>query len=194
MVDNERATQGRERRHERDSSRTMRRRGFLGPLGIGRSMMRRGVRLAVLATLVERPMHGYQVIQELEARSGGRWRPSAGSIYPTLQQLEDEGLVRAADQDGRRVYTLTDAGKAEAADNPLARHPWFNTKGGGLDVRRLGMQVIGAAVQVSRVGSPDAQEKAQEILVETRRQLYRLLAEDDQRPASSAPESDGGAA
>ena len=78
-------------------------------------MARRGdVRAAILVLLAEQPMHGYQVISELDARTGGRWRPSAGSIYPTLQQLEDEGLVRSAEIDARRVFSLTDAGIAES--------------------------------------------------------------------------------
>ena len=75
--------------------------------------MRRGaVRDAILGLLAEEPMHGYQVMQELGERTGGRWRPSAGSIYPTLQQLEDEGLVTAEDRDGRQTFALTDSGPA----------------------------------------------------------------------------------
>ena len=80
-----------------------------------RAMIRRGeIRPLILATLAARPMHGYEVIQELEAQSGGRWRPSAGSVYPTLQQLTDEGLLTSEEVDGRRVYSLTDEGKAAA--------------------------------------------------------------------------------
>src|ERR1700735_4256535 len=80
-----------------------------------RRRMRRGdVRGEVLSALVDGPAHGYEVIRRLEERSGGRWRPSPGSIYPTLQMLEDAGLVRASEQDGRRTYTLTDDGRSEA--------------------------------------------------------------------------------
>ena len=145
-------------------------------------MARRGVRPAILAVLVDRPMHGYQVIQELEERSGGRWRPSAGSVYPTLQQLEDELLVRSEELDGRRVYTLTDAGQAAAEEaSPLKKHPWFDPQNekGTMDLRRLAVQVIGGAIQVSRVGSEDAKAQAREILVDARRRMYGLLAEDD---------------
>ena len=84
-----------------------------------RPQARRGaLRAAVLSLLAEQPMHGYQVMQELEARSGGRWRPSAGSVYPTLQQLEDEQLVSVEEIDGRRTFQLTDAGRSAAATNP----------------------------------------------------------------------------
>lgn len=153
------------------------------PLRFGRAMARRGVRPAILAVLVDRPMHGYQVIQELEERSGGRWRPSAGSVYPTLQLFEDEGLVRSQEVEGRRVYTLTDAGNAAAAASPLRKHPWFDARTGkrSMDLRRLAVQVIGGAIQVSRLGSDEAQDEAREILIDARRRMYGLLAEDDNR-------------
>src|SRR5881275_2840711 len=94
-----------------------------GGRGGGGPRVRRGnVRAAVLALLTERPMHGYEMIQELEARTKGVWRPSAGSIYPTLQQLEDEGLVTVEESDGKRRFSLTDAGRAEA--DRLGRPPW----------------------------------------------------------------------
>jgi DNA-binding PadR family transcriptional regulator len=159
--------------------------GFGGPFGGRGRMARRGdVRTAILALLAEKPMHGYQVIQELEARSEGRWRPSAGSIYPTLQQLEDEGLVRSQEIDGRRVFSLTDAGSAETArrsDRPGA--PWQSVGPAGddanFDLRRLVAQVAAAAVQVSQVGSARSQDQARDILADARRRLYRLLAEDE---------------
>src|SRR6266511_2215675 len=79
---------------------------------------RRGdVRAAILAVLAEQPMNGYQIIQEIAERSGGVWKPSPGSIYPTLQQLEDEGLVTADAEVGRRTFTLTDEGRAYVADH-----------------------------------------------------------------------------
>src|SRR5919106_6860369 len=86
----------------------------------GRAVRRGNVRFAILSALQAGPMHGYQVIQELESRTQGRWRPSAGSVYPTLQQLEDEGLVTSADVDGRRTYSLSDAGRTAAEEHPLA--------------------------------------------------------------------------
>ncbi len=155
-------------------------RDIFDPGRIRRAMWRKGVRPAVLAVLLDRPMHGYQVIRDLETRTGGRWRPSAGSIYPTLQQLEDEGLVRGEEQDGRKVYTLTDTGRTEAEESPLLRHPWFD-KGahGQADLRKLALQLAGASMQVGRVGSSRAQRRAAEILVDARKKLYGLLAEDD---------------
>src|SRR5689334_17204394 len=141
-------------------------------------MVRRGeVRTLILSALATKPMHGYEVIQALEAQSGGRWRPSAGSIYPTLQQLSDEGLVTGDEVDGRRVFALTDAGTAAAESAPPS--PWSDrprTETG--DVRRIARQVIEAAMQVQRVGSPDAVAGAQVILLDTRAKLYGLLAAD----------------
>ena len=159
--------------------------GLGGPFGGRGRMARRGdVRTAILALLTEKPMHGYQVIQELEARSGGRWRPSAGSVYPTLQQLEDEGLVRSEEIDGRRVFSLTDAGRAETArraDRPGA--PWESVGPAGddatFDLGRLSLQVGAAAMQVAQVGSARSQDQARDVLVDARRRLYRLLAEDE---------------
>jgi DNA-binding PadR family transcriptional regulator len=140
------------------------------------------VRAAILALLDETPMHGYQVIQELSGRSGGMWRPSPGSVYPTLQLLEDEGLVRSEDVEGKRVFHLTDAGKAQAAKRGAgAPAPWEM----GADtepfaeMRNLGFGVVTALMQVVHSGNETQIEKAREILSEARRNLYRLLAEDE---------------
>ena len=140
--------------------------------------MRRGiVRDAILGLLAEQPMHGYQVMQELSERTGGRWHPSAGSIYPTLQQLEDEGLVTAEDRDGRKTFSLTDSGRAAAMALPADR-PWSRHEGGD-DLRGLARELGIAAVQVSRVGSPAATAEARKVLTDARRSLYRLLADDE---------------
>ena len=135
------------------------------------------LRLYLLSLLAEQPRHGYEVIQALEAQSGGRWRPSAGSIYPTLQQLADEGLVTESDVDGRRVYSVTDEGKAVADAAPPS--PWAgDDRGESHDIRRLGRQVVEAAMQVQRVGSANAGTAAEQILLDTRAKLYGLLAAD----------------
>ncbi|HEY7735501.1 MAG TPA: PadR family transcriptional regulator [Candidatus Limnocylindrales bacterium] len=163
-------------------------RDLVDPLRMGRPSVRRGdVRPAILAALQESSMHGYQVIQELEARSGGRWRPSAGSVYPTLQQLEDEGLVRSEEVDGRRTYTLTDEGRRVAVATPVGRRPAFDRDihHEAIDLRKMALQLVGAAIQVSRMGSPEARQQARDILVDSRRRMYRLLADDDD--AESAP-------
>jgi len=165
-----------------------------GPLREGYAAVKRGkVRPLILAVLHDQPMHGYQVMQELEARTGGRWRPSAGTIYPTLQQLEDEGLVRAQEEDGRKVYNLTDAGREAAESSPLTRHPWFDKDAGGegIDLRKQAMQLVGAAIQVKRVGSAEAQREAQRILAESRRRLYRLLADDEPAEAELSDVDEG---
>jgi DNA-binding PadR family transcriptional regulator len=176
-ADHDRRRHRRDPRHGPDGGP----RGFREAFGGGRGrggMVRRGeIRPLILAVLTARPMHGYEVITELEAQSGGRWRPSAGSVYPTLQQLSDEGLVTSEEIDGRRVYTLTDEGKTAAAAGP--RSPWADMdRGRGNDVRQLARQVAEAAMQVQRVGTPEAAVAAQVILTDTRAKLYGLLASD----------------
>jgi DNA-binding PadR family transcriptional regulator len=156
--------------------------GFAGRFpGHGPAVRRGDVRSAILALLAEEPMHGYQVIQELAERSGGMWRPSAGSIYPTLQQLEDEGLVRAEERDGRRVFTLTDSGREQATRSASSSSAPWDVAGAdeGQELRELFFQVAAATKQVADVGTPEVLGRARQILVETRRSLYRLLAEDD---------------
>lgn len=147
-------------------------------------MARGDVRAAMLALLAVKPMHGYQIIQELEERSEGRWRPSAGSVYPTLQQLEDEGLVHGEAIEGRRVFSLTDSGQAEVARRgETAGTPWKAAGPVGdeaeIDLRRLSFQLGAAAMQVAQVGSLRSTDQARAILTEARRQIYRLLAEDE---------------
>lgn len=159
------------------------------PLPGGLRARRGDVRSAILGLLAEEPMHGYQIISELERRSDGRWRPSAGSVYPTLQQLEDEGLVHASEKDGRRVFELTDAGRtaADTASTGGSGTPW--AFGGGSDavqLRDLLHQVMAATLQLSQVGSPATTAEARKLLVETRRGLYRLLAEDGGGSADDA--------
>ncbi len=157
---------------------------MFGRGGFGRPAMRRGeIRPLILSVLTKRPMHGYEVIQELEATSGGRWRPSAGSVYPTLQQLADEGLVTSDDVDGRRVYTLTEAGRTAAAAAPSP--DWGDRDADGDDVRRF----FEAVMQVERVGSPEARRRSHQILADARRELYRLLAEDEAGAAGTQPDA-----
>jgi len=154
--------------------------------GWGRGRIRRGeIRPLILAALATRPMHGYEIIQELEAQSGGRWRPSAGSVYPTLQQLADEGLVTGDELDGRRTYTLTDEGRAAAEANPASARWSERTGDAEPDLRMLGHQLIGAVMQVQRMGSAHARSETTRILTDARRQVYRLLADDDAGPTSA---------
>ncbi len=149
--------------------------------GRGRHRVRRGdVRSAILALLDDRPMHGYEMIQELEERTGGRWTPSAGSIYPTLQLLEDEGLVTAEEVDGRKVYSLTDTGKKEVPERTEGGRPWEqgDEDSPRFEVRSELFRTIGAAKQIARGDDDEQMTKAAEILKETRRKLYGILAEE----------------
>ena len=158
-------------------------RGWGGPPRGGRRRPRGDVRAAVLRLLGERPMHGYEMIQELEERSGGHWRPSAGSIYPALQLLEDQGLVQGEQRDGKRVFALTDAGREEADRAPEQTPPWEQAaEGEDAPEHRIGraaFQAGAAAMQVAHTGSASQQERALELLSETRRRLYAILAEDE---------------
>jgi DNA-binding PadR family transcriptional regulator len=153
---------------------------FFGP---GRRAGRGDIRAAILALLAEEPMHGYQIIQVISERSGGNWRPSPGSVYPTLQQLEDEGLVEpAASESGRRVYTLTESGRtANSAETAPA--PWEEA-GDEIDhdlveLRDLAHQVLAATRQVAQAGTAAQVKGAQNVLRAARKGIYRLLAEDD---------------
>jgi DNA-binding PadR family transcriptional regulator len=151
-----------------------------GP-GAGAGRRRRGqgaVRRAILALLAERPMHGYEMIGELEQRTGGVWRPSPGSIYPTLQLLEDAGLVRVEADGDRRRYSLTDAGREQAEQMRSLGTPWEHGGEGAADqvaLRRALWSTAAAARQVALVGDAQDQQAATEILVQARRSLYRLL-------------------
>jgi DNA-binding PadR family transcriptional regulator len=153
--------------------------------------MRRGeIRPLILAALATKPMHGYEVIQALESNSGGRWRPSAGSVYPTLQQLSDEGLVSSAEIEGRRVYTLTDTGRQASAANPTLRS-WSDRAGdASANLPDAVKALLGATMQVQRMGTPQAREETLRILTNARRQVYRLLA-DDEEPTPADPDSEG---
>ena len=151
-----------------------------------RQRARRGaVRLAVLELLDERPMHGYELITELEERSGGRWRPSPGSMYPALNHLEEAGIVDAAETDGKRQYTLTDRGREVLAELRAGREadapaPWEDHgPGRRSDMRRLVSELVAQARQVGRYGSPGQIERAETILGDTIRQLYAVLASPD---------------
>ena len=160
---------------------------FFGGPGFWRGgpRARRGdVRAAALLLLAERPRNGYQLMQEIESRSKGMWRPSAGSIYPALAQLEDEGLVRGEEQDGKRSFVLTDAGRAHVDERRSELGaPWEEMVGAvdddvaGLfgEIKRVAM----AAAQIGHMGNPTQVAQARKLLAETRRSLYAFLAEDE---------------
>ena len=149
----------------------------------GGPRMRRGdIRTAVLAVLTEGPGHGYDVMQNLEDKTGGAWRPSPGSVYPTLQLLEDEGLVRSTERDGKRVFEITDAGRAESAERieQAGGTPWDlagKGKGKNRDLRDALGQLALAYKQIATVGTPEQIDRGLAIINEARQKLYQLLAE-----------------
>ncbi len=164
--------------------------GF-GPMGPGprmRGRRRRGdVRLALLMLLnADGPANGYQLMQGLAQRSDGRWQPSPGSVYPALSQLEDEGLIRGTQTEGEsgRTFELTDAGRAQIAEQAEARAPWEPEEGEENNPRMALRNAIisagRAAWHVGQDGSGEQIEEAVQIINEARRQLYRLLAGEEQ--------------
>jgi len=170
------------RRHRRSRGPWMFPMGGSWPGGGPRA--RRGdVRAAILALLADGSMHGYQIMQELESRTGGAWRPSPGSIYPTLQLLEDEGLVSSSEVEGKRVFSLTEAGRQHVQEHGPDVPPWedMGEDGGGIQrqLHRGLRQFAVALMQVAQSGSPEHAEAALEILRDARKRLYSMLAEAD---------------
>ena len=146
---------------------------------VGTRMGRGDVRSAILVLLAEQPRHGYQLIREIEERTDGRWKPSAGSVYPTLQMLADEGLVTVATDEDRKIYSLTAEGK-EAAD--VASAPWQDTPAGESrpygPLAKAGFDLAQAAAEAARSGSSAQQEQVVEVLTTARRRIYSILAQD----------------
>ena len=165
------------------------RHGGFGP-GFGPPMFGRGpkrgrgdVRAAIIALLAEEPMHGYQIITELTERSGGVWRPSPGSVYPALQLLADEGLIRGETREGGTVYELTDTGRKHIDEHrEQLGSPWehagHGVPDGARELMHLAMQVGIAARQVTHAGNEAQTKAAAEILTDARRKLYGILAEE----------------
>jgi DNA-binding PadR family transcriptional regulator len=166
-----------------------------GPRGRGRKARRGDTRTAALLLLAEEPRNGYQIMQEIEERSDGVWRPSPGSVYPALQQLEDEGLIRSEEHEERKLFALTDAGRAlleeRDADTPA---PWEQMSGDvsseAHELGRLMRELASAFAQVMRTGGPAQYAKAREVLARTRRDLYRILADGDAGQESDTVEKD----
>jgi len=181
--------------HDHDHDRAPRRGGPRGPRGAeamgsffgrGPRAGRGDIRFAIITLLAEEPMHGYQIIQELSRRSGGVWRASPGSVYPTLQLLEEEGLVRSEETGGKRVFSLTDEGQAALTRRPPGRRAPWDEVGDDVDLslvelKALTGQVAEAVRQVAQAGTPGQVAAAKALLTETRRSVYRILA--DESPA-----------
>jgi DNA-binding PadR family transcriptional regulator len=168
--------------------------GF-GPRGRRRRMRRGDVRAALLVLLDEQSLNGYGLMQEIERRSGGAWRPSPGSVYPALALLEDEGLVRAEEEQGRKLYRLTDEGTKHVAEHrDELGEPWATLAEGvgegRLELRGLVGQLAAAVMQVAAAGDDAQVARAKELLAATRRGVYRILASDDPADAGSAEADD----
>ena len=165
--------------------------GFGGPggprgrRGGGRGRGKRGdVRAAILKLLAERPMHGYEMIQEIAERSQNLWRPSPGSVYPTLQLLVDEGLIAAAESEGsKKLFELTDDGRAaaEKVETPPwdeIAEGWKDEAPGHLSLRAAIGQLMGAVAQSAHTASDEQQERIVDIVNNARREIYGILGED----------------
>ena len=167
-----RGREGREGRGSRGS------RG--GPRGRGRGRIHRGdVRTAILLVLADEPMHGYQIMQAMSDRTGGAWRPSPGAVYPTIAQLEDEGLVTTQEEGGRRLVTLTSEGRSYVAERSAQRgDPFagFADRPAGPDLRDSLHELHAAARQIASSGTAAQVEAAAHVLAQARRSLYLILA------------------
>lgn len=148
---------------------------------VGSRVGRGDVRASVLSLLAEKPMHGYQIIHEIEERSNGSWKPSPGSVYPTLQLLADEGLISAEESAGRKTYSLTEEGRAVAGSATEKSAPWESThtrespRAGALP--KAGIDLAQAAAQVQRSGTPEQIKEAVAVLDDARRKLFSILAQ-----------------
>jgi len=158
--------------------------GFAGPRGRGGKARRGDIRTAVLLLLAEEPRNGYAIMQEIEQRSGGVWTPSPGSVYPALSQLEDEGLIRSEENDGRKVFAITDTGREQLAKRPAdAPAPWDTLMGGvSNDVREffgLMRQLGVAGFQLAQTASEPQLAEAKKVLSDARRAIYKILADGE---------------
>lgn len=162
--------------------------GFGFGAGGGRGGGRRGgrgrrgdVRAAILVLLNERPMHGYEMIQQIAERSNGIWKPSPGSVYPTLQLLDDEGLITANESDGnKKLFQLTEEGRAAA--EKVETPPWDEIADGvdpgHLNLRTAARQLFGAVGQSAHAATTEQQQRIVDVLNNARREIYGILCED----------------
>ena len=153
------------------------------------------VRAAILALLREGPRNGYQIMSEIEERSGGAWRPSPGAVYPALQLLADEGLIAGEESGGRRTFSLTEAGRRHIEDDPEAARPAWEAMaqdepgempGLFAQAARLG----GSIVQLAHAGTPEQIRAAERLLEQTRRQMYQILAGDEPADGDDEPDDE----
>jgi DNA-binding PadR family transcriptional regulator len=154
---------------------------FGGPRGFGGRARKGDVRSAILSLLSEAPTNGYGLIKAIHAKTEGAWRPSPGSVYPTLQQLVDEGLIAPTSEGARAEYALTDEGRAHVAEHAdeiaaawtQSRNPWREQG----DLLTAARKLAGVVRQVATEGTPEQRASATEKLDGLRRELYRMLGE-----------------
>lgn len=168
--------------------------------GGGRRRQRRGdIKYVLLELLAEQPRHGYELIKELEQRYGGFYRPSPGSVYPTLQLLEDEGHLSSEQVEGKRIYTITDSGRQlleeqrerqrDDREDPRAQGFGGRHAVTGLhELRKSGMALVDSVMQAARHGTPEQIQAVLKLLETTRREIYAILAQD----AAEQPGNDQG--
>lgn len=164
--------------------------------GGGRHRARRGaIVTATLLLLDEQPMHGYEIITELESRSDGRWRPSPGTMYPALNRMEERGLIDAEETDGKKRFSLTADGLARLAEYRDAKgdddpDPWNDTGHGERgDLRGAVAELVGQARQIGRFGTPEQVEQAKEVFTDTKRKLYAILAAEPDAESSESSDA-----
>jgi len=167
-----------------------------GPRGRGRKARRGDIRTAALLLLAEEPRNGYQIMQEVQERSDGVWSPSPGSVYPALQQLEDEGLIRSQETEGRKAYAITDAGRQVVEERGEGRPaPWEEMSGDvskdTIELGRMMREVGFAFMQLLRTGSDAQTTRAKDVLTSTRRDLYRILADGDGEGEDATVDTEG---
>lgn len=165
------------------------------PGGPGGHRARRGaVRDGIVLLLGERPMHGYELITELESKSGGRWRPSPGAIYPALEKMEQRGLITATDVDDKRQFSLTDSGRELLVELQTASTdsaaPWDDTPNDRGEMRRQLSELAGQVRQIARFGSDPQRAAAGEVLDRTVRDLYAVLASSPAPPSHTGTDTD----
>lgn len=156
--------------------------GPRGRRGGGRRGKRGDVRAAILVLLADRAMHGYEMIQEISERSDGLWRPSPGSVYPTLQLLVDEGLIKATESEGsKRLFELTDDGRtaAEKVETPPWQEIAEGVDPGAANLRTAVTQLMGAVAQSAYAATDEQQQRIVDIVNNARREVYNILGETE---------------
>ncbi len=152
------------------------------------------IQAMILDVLQSKPMHGYEIIRYLEDRSQGVWRPSPGSIYPTLQMLVDQGLIEAEEDKGKKIYSLTEAGKQKAKSQDPQDMPWERGNRAPeriMQLRMIGMQFMKTMKQIIRHGSDQQFDAAREVVEKSLKDLCDI-ADGSDASETGKPYSEAG--